>query len=297
MSNPTLRNLLARPGMLVAPGAYDALGARMIEQAGFEAVYMTGGGTSVSRGFPDFGLLDFSEMVTNAATLARTVRVPVIADADTGYGNELNVMRTVREYELRGVAALHLEDQVSPKRCGHLDGKEVVPQEQFVSKIRAAVEARRSTDFLIIARTDARGVEGFDAAVARANAALEVGADIAFVEALQTMEEVAAVPRLVQGPCMLNVVAGGRTPVSDLREVEAMGYKLTILPGLLLTAAIEAGDAALAHLKSTMKAPHCDTPIGQLFRRFGADEWDAVRERFNAGRAATAAAPSATPRS
>lgn len=249
----TLRQLLARPRMLVAPGAHDAIGARQIEQAGFEAVYMTGGGTAMAHGFPDFGLIDFSEMAGNALRLTRATRLPLIADADTGYGNELNVVRTVQEYEMRGVAGLHIEDQVSPKRCGHLEGKEVVPQAAFVSKIRAAVDARRDRDTVIIARTDARAVLGMDEAIARANAALAAGADLAFVEALQSMDEVAAVPRRVQGPCLLNLVPGGKTPLTDLRDAEALGYKLCILPGLLIVAAIDAVDAALRQVKETSR--------------------------------------------
>ena len=285
MSHPAslLRQLLAAPGMVIAPGAYDGIGARLIEQAGFQAVYMTGAGTSAARGFPDFGLLDMTEMVGNAATIARSISVPLIADADTGYGNELNVTRTVREYESRGVAAIHIEDQVSPKRCGHLAGKEVVSREDFISKIRAAVEARSTKDFVVIARTDARAVLSLDEAVWRANAALDVGAVMAFVEATQTIEEVAAVPRQVKGPCLLNVVPGGRTPIFDLRQAQEMGYKLAILPGLMLKAAIEAGDAALAELKRTHQAPAVTQSVAQTFRRFGADEWDALRTRFNAG--------------
>ena len=277
----SLKELLGRPGMLIAPGAYDALGARQIEQAGFEAVYMTGGGTSIAHGFPDFGLLNMGEMVDTAALMARSIRVPLIADADTGYGNELNVIRTVREYEARGVSAIHIEDQVSPKRCGHLDGKLVISREEFVSKIRAAVEARRTKEFVIIARTDSRAMMDLDEAIWRANAALNAGADMAFVEATQTREEVAAVPQRVHGPCLLNVVPGGRTPVFDLREAETMGYKLAILPGLMLKAAIEAGDAALAELKATSIAPSVNRSVAETFRRFGADEWDALRTRFN----------------
>lgn len=281
--NTPLKQQLQQPGMVIAPGAYDAIGARLIEQAGFSAVYMTGAGTSAARGYPDFGLLTMSEMVENAAVMARALNIPLIADADTGYGNELNVTRTVREYEARGVAAIHIEDQVSPKRCGHLDGKQVISREEFVSKIRAAVEARRTKDFVVIARTDARAMLDLDEAIWRANAALQAGADMAFIEATQTLEEVAAVPKRVQGPCLLNVVPGGRTPNIDLREVEAMGYKLAILPGLMLKAAIEAGDAALAELKATHFAPKVTQSVAQTFRRFGADEWDALRTRFNAG--------------
>ena len=281
-SIPSLRQQLQANGMVVAPGAYDGLGARLIEQGGFSAVYMTGAGTSVARGYPDFGLLTMSEMVDNAAVMARSVRIPLIADADTGYGNVLNVVRTVREYEARGVAAIHIEDQVAPKRCGHLAGKEVVSRDEFVSKIKAAVESRRSNEFIIIARTDARAVVDIDEAIWRANASLEAGADVAFVEAMTTMEEVAAVPKRVKGPCLLNVVPGGQTPVFDLREAEAMGYKIAILPGLMLAASIEAGDAAIAEVKRThcMPKPAPGHTVAGTFKRFGADEWTALRERF-----------------
>jgi 2-methylisocitrate lyase-like PEP mutase family enzyme len=285
MTASILRQQLAEPGMIIAPGAYDGIGARLIEQAGFGAVYMTGAGTSAALGYPDFGLLTMSEMVANAAAMANAISVPLIADADTGYGNELNVTRTVREYEARGVAAIHIEDQVSPKRCGHLDGKQVISREEFVSKITAAVEARRGTDFVIIARTDARAMHDLDEAIWRANAALDAGADVAFVEALQSLEEVVVVPLRVRGPCLLNIVPGGRTPVYDLRQVEDMGYKMVLLPGLMLKAAIEAGDAALAALKASHMAPSATESVAEVFRRFGADEWDALRTRFNAGAA------------
>lgn len=279
----SLKNRLRSGPMVIAPGAYDAIGARLIEQAGFEAAYMTGAGTSAARGFPDFGLLTMTEMVDNAAIMARSIAIPLIADADTGYGNELNVTRTVREYEARGISAIHIEDQVSPKRCGHLEGKQVVSSTEFTSKIRAAVEARRSDEFVIIARTDARAMMGLDEAIARANAALEAGADIAFIEATQSLEEVRAVPRMVRGACLLNVVPGGKTPIFDLREAEAMGYRMAILPGLMLKAAIQAGDDALAELKETFRPPQPSANVAQSFRRFGADEWDEIRTRFNAG--------------
>src|SRR5262252_6903547 len=161
------RALLRRDGMVVAPGAYDCITAKLIEQAGFAAVYMTGAGTAASLGYPDLGLITMSEMVANAGRIVAAVEVPVIADADTGYGNELNVFRTVQEYEARGVAAIHIEDQASPKKCGHLDDKEIVPREDYIAKIRAAVAARRSGEFIIIARTDARAVAGLDEALAR----------------------------------------------------------------------------------------------------------------------------------
>ena len=228
------RDLLKRERMVVAPGAYDCITAKLIEQAGFSAVYMTGAGTAATLGYPDFGLVTMSEMVANAGRIAAAVERPVIADADTGYSNELNVFRTVREFEHSGVAGIHIEDQEFPKKCGHLEGKRVIPREDHIAKIRAGAAARRDQDFMIIARTDSRAVAGFDEAIARANAALAAGADMAFVEAPQTQDEVAAVPRLVKGPCLLNVVWGGKTPDLDLREAEAMGYKLAIVPGLLI---------------------------------------------------------------
>lgn len=281
-SSASLRRQLASKPLLVAPGAYDAIGARMIEQAGFGAVYMTGAGTSAALGYPDFGLLTLSEMVATASAMAGAVGIPLIADADTGYGNELNVTRTVREYEARGVAGIHIEDQVSPKRCGHLDGKLVIPREEFVSKIRAAVEARRSAEFFIIARTDARATLDLDEAVWRANAALDAGADMAFVEAAQSVAETASIPKRVKGPCLLNVVPGGKTPILSMREVEDMGYKLAIVPGLLLFATLQAGDAALAQLRDAGTPPDAPAPVSEIFRRFGADEWNELRTRFNA---------------
>src|SRR5205085_11995058 len=195
------------------------------------------------------------EMVANAGRIATAVGLPVIADADTGYGNELNVVRTVREYETAGVAGIHIEDQGFPKKCGHLEDKEIVPREDWLAKIRAAASARRSPDFLVIARTDARAVAGLDEAIARANAAIAAGADMAFVEAPQTLEEVAAVPRLVDGPCLLNVVRGGKTPDIDLREAETMGYKLAIVPALLIQSVVSICDQVLADLHETGRHP------------------------------------------
>lgn len=277
-----LRQRLSEPDMVVAPGAYDGIGARFIEQAGFPAVYMTGAGTSAALGYPDFGLLTLTEMAQNAGVLARAAGVPVIADADTGYGNELNITRTIREYEIRDVAALHVEDQVAPKRCGHLDGKEVVSREEFAAKIRAAVAARQDPDFVIIARTDARAVVGFEEALARANLALEAGADMAFVEAVQTLDEMAAVPRRVAGPCLLNIVRGGKTPDVDLPGAQAMGYRLAILPSLLIGAAMQAYDEALIALRETHAPPASagGPKVREHFDRMGAKEWDALRTRF-----------------
>ena len=276
------RELLHRDGMVTAPGAYDCITARLIEQAGFDTVYMTGAGTAATLGYPDFGLLTMSEMVDNARRIAGSVALPVIADADTGYGNELNAFRTLREYEAAGVAGIHIEDQGFPKKCGHLDDKEIVPREDWLAKIRAAAAARRDPDFVIIARTDARAVAGFDEAIARANAALAAGADMAFVEAPQTLDEVAAVPRLVKGLCLLNFVYGGKTPDLDLREAEAMGYKLAIVPGLLIKFVVGICEKKLAELKTTRRhpTPPQEMTVRDVFRRMGADEWDARRTQF-----------------
>ena len=279
-----LRELLRQGGLVAAPGAYDCITARLVEQAGFDAVYMTGAGTAATLGYPDYGLVTMSERADNAGRIAAATGIPVIADADTGYGNELNVVRTVREFEKRGVAGIHIEDQGFPKKCGHLEDKVVIPIEEYAAKIRAAASAKQEPDFLIIARTDARAVLGFDESIRRANAALDAGADMAFVEAPQTREEVAAVPRLVKGPCLLNVVWRGKTPDVSLDDAQAMGYRLAILPAVLFTAVIGVCDAMLEELRRTRRhpVPAADLTPAQAFRRFGADEWDPLRARFRA---------------
>ncbi|MGE4241787.1 isocitrate lyase/PEP mutase family protein [Ramlibacter sp.] len=276
-----LRQLLAGPDMVVAPGAYDCISARVIEQAGFKCAYMTGSGTSAARGYPDLGLVTMSEMVENAAAIARMLTIPLVADADTGYGNELNVHRTVREFEARNVAGIHIEDQVAPKRCGHLDGKEVVSRSEFEIKIRAAVQARTDPDFLIIARTDARAVLGLDEAIERAKTALDVGADMVFVEATENLGEMAQVPRRVGGPCLLNIAAGGKTPLVPLKDAQAMGYRLAILPGMLLRNAIATFDEVLEDLAKT-GVPKPVRNMGSIaagHQRFGTDAWNEIRVR------------------
>ena len=276
------RERLRADGMITAPGAYDCITARLVEQAGFPAVYMTGAGTAATLGYPDYGLVTMSEMTANAGRLAAATTLPVIADADTGYGNELNVVRTVREYERRGVAGIHIEDQGFPKRCGHLEDKVVIPLGDYSAKIRAAASAKRDPDFLLIARTDSRAVLGFEEAIRRANTALEAGADMAFVEAPQTREEVAAIPRLVGGPCLLNVVWRGKTPDISLDDAQSMGYKVAILPALLFTAVIGVCDATLEELRRTRRhpVPAADLTPAEAFRRLGAEEWDPLRTRF-----------------
>ena len=269
-------------GMVTAPGCYDCVTARSIERAGFEAVYMTGAGTAASLGYPDYGLITMSEMADNAGRIATAIKLPVIADADTGYGNELNAIRTVREYEKRGVAGIHIEDQGFPKKCGHLEDKTIVPNEDYVAKIRAAVSAKVDKDFLVIARTDSRAVLGFEEAIRRADAAIEAGADMAFVEAPQTLEETTAVPKLVKGPCMLNMVWKGKTPDLSLEEASKLNYAFMILPGVLTRTIVGACDAALAELKAKGRHPVPASNITpqQGFRLNGADEWDGYRTRF-----------------
>jgi 2-methylisocitrate lyase-like PEP mutase family enzyme len=286
--------LLDAKRLVVAPGAYDGLTAKLIQAAGFQAVYMTGGGTSAGYGYPDYGLLTMSEMTDNAGRISDAVDLPVISDADNGYGNELNVYRTVRAFEKAGVSAIHIEDQAFPKRCGHLDDKELVSEADYLAKIRAASAARRSRDFLIIARTDARASLGFDAAVDRCNRSLEAGADVAFLEAPQTLEEVSRAPREIAGPCLLNVVRGGKTPDLDLREAERMGYAIAIVPGLLLAAVMGACDEMLGKLKSEMRhpVPSADLSPAEMFARVGADEWGARRVQRHQGLSSRFAAES-----
>jgi carboxyvinyl-carboxyphosphonate phosphorylmutase len=237
-----LRELLRGPDPVLAPGAYDAMSALLVEQAGFPAVYMTGFGTTASLlGRPDIGLLTMSEMTDAARRIVSAVGVPVIADADTGYGNAINVIRTVHEYEAAGVAAIHLEDQPAPKRCGHMDGKSVIPAGTMAGKIEAAVEARDDPDFVIIARTDARAVEGFDAALERARRYRDAGADMLFLEALQTDAEIeAAAAAFPDTPLLFNWAEGGKTPPTDLARLAELGYRLVIFPLSTLLAATTA---------------------------------------------------------
>lgn len=282
----SLKDALSAGPMILAPGAYDALTARLVAQHGFPAVYMTGAGTSVAHGYPDYGLLTMTEMVGTAARMAEAVDVPVIADADTGYGNELNVVRTVRAYARAGVAAIHIEDQTFPKRCGHLAGKEIVDRDAWLGKIRAAVESRPDAGLLIIARTDARAVAGLDEAIGRARAALAVGADVAFVEAPQTAAEIAAIPAAVGGPCLFNVVPGGRSPEVSLADLQSWGYRIAIFPSLLITPAVAACEQALSalapHLGARPAAEPADLGGGPaaLFQRVGAADWDRLRARY-----------------
>ena len=280
-----LRKHLATPDkVVIAPGAYDGLSARLIAEAGFEAIYMTGGGSSASKlGQPDLGLMTMTEMVANAAMIVECTELPVIADADTGYGNALNVIRTVREYERAGVAAIHLEDQVLPKKCGFLAGKQLVPIEEFVQKIKAAVDSRRDPDFIIIARTDARTVYGFEEAITRANLCIEAGADVAFVEAPMTLEELKAIPRRVKAPCLTNVSGpASKTPPLTTRELQQMGYKIGIYPALCIGPVIHGIRRALRVLKEEGIGWNPSEPAGplELFSAVGLKEWSELEKKY-----------------
>jgi 2,3-dimethylmalate lyase len=278
-----LRQMLAAPGLIVAPGAYDGISARLIEAAGFSAVYMTGAGTAASHlGQPDLGLATLTEMANHAAHLASAVSLPVIADADTGYGNALNAVRTVREYERAGVAGLHMEDQVAPKKCGHIAGKQVVPTREFAEKIRAAAEHRTDPDFVIIARTDARAVTSLEDAIDRGNRYAEAGADLIFVEAPQTLDEIHRVAREVKAPLLANMVQGGKTPRVPTAELERLGFRIAIFPAVCMAAAIPAMERALGLLKAHGTDWHEGPVLSpmDIFRKVGFDWWHSVEEKY-----------------
>jgi 2,3-dimethylmalate lyase len=271
-----LRENLNLNPMVVAPFVYDALQAKIAERVGFEAVYMTGFGTAAARGFPDLGLLTMSEMVENVRTIARSVQIPVICDADTGYGNPVNVWRTVNEYERAGAAALHIEDQVWPKRCGFLAGKQVIPQDEMVPKVRAACDARRNPDTVIIARTDALAVNGWDDVVRRATAYREAGADLIFVDGIRTLDDLRNYARRLKNlPLLYN---GQLLPVAELAR---HGFKLTIYSGTLLHY-YQSARNALSELKQTgaVKPVAQDNAFRELIDLLGVDEMDALGKKY-----------------
>jgi len=278
-----LRRLIGEGGYTMVPGAYDSLTARLVEAAGFAAVYLTGGGYSRASGYPDLGLLSLTE---NALFIGRTVEavaIPVIADADTGYGNAINVIRTVREYEKTGVAGFHIEDQVSPKKCGHYEGKEVISRAEMVGKIKAAVDTRRDAEMVIIARSDARAIEGLEAAIERVNSYLEAGADVGFVEAPQTVEELRVVGKSVRGPALVNVFEGGKTPMLGAKEFEEMGFRLGIYPSQTHRAAIRAAQRVLAAMKRDGDTRAVEAELATFQERedaVGTAAWCALEEKY-----------------
>jgi methylisocitrate lyase len=250
-----LRDLLGGPATAV-PGAFNALTAMLIERLGFRALYVSGAASSASRGVPDIGLLSMTEMVDDARSVAGAVRIPALADADTGYGPPLNVMRTIQEFEQAGLAGLQLEDQENPKKCGHLPGKRLVPLSEMATKIGAAVAARRDPEFVIVARTDARAVEGLDGAVRRAVAYVEAGADAVFPEALESAEEFRSFAKALSGegvkvPMIANMTEFGKSPSLTVRQLDALGYSLVLFPVTALRVAMKAIETMLADLKVT----------------------------------------------
>lgn len=280
-----LRALLARPGCIVAPGVADAFAARLVALEGFEAIYMTGFGTSLTRlGLPDVGLLTASEMVDNAYRIADASGLPLVADADTGYGNPINTRRTIRDYEKAGVAGVHIEDQSWPKRCGHLAGKRVIPTAEMVAKIKAACDARRDPDFVIIARCDAIAVEGLEAALERGERYREAGADVLFIEAPVGRAEVEKVAARFQGvPLLYNMAASGKTPDLPADELGRLGFRLAIYPNWLLLAAIPAMQNLLKELKRTGSIAHMRDKVA-TFKQFtdiaGLPEIQQLEERY-----------------
>jgi 2-methylisocitrate lyase-like PEP mutase family enzyme len=278
-----LRRLIARRGYTMVPGAYDTLTARLVELAGFEAVYLTGGGYSRSNGYPDLGLLTLTENVRFIGLTVEAVGIPVIADADTGYGNAINVIRTVREYEKAGVAGFHLEDQVNPKKCGHYEGKAVISRAEMIGKIKAAVDTRQDAELVIIARTDARAIEGLDAAIERVNAYLEAGADVGFVEAPQTVDELRIVGRRVAGPALVNVFEGGKTPMLNARELEEMGFRLGIYPSQTHRAAIRAAQRVLRAMKEDGDTRRVEADLATFQEReeaVGTARWSELEDKY-----------------
>jgi 2,3-dimethylmalate lyase len=280
-----LRALLESGQTIVAPGAFDPLAARLVEEAGFPAVYMTGFGTSAALiGRPDVGLLTMTEMAASAGRIADCVDIPVIADADTGYGNPLNVIRTVGAYEAAGVAGIHIEDQVAPKKCGHMEGKLVIGAQEMAAKVRAAVEARSQPEFVIIARTDARAVEGLEQALERARLYREAGADVLFIEALVSEAEVEEAARAFPGvPLLFNWAEGGKTPPVSLARLTELGYRIVIFPISTLLAATAAMRAVLREIAAagTPAAALADLPtFGEFVDFIGLPQVREAEQRY-----------------
>jgi 2-methylisocitrate lyase-like PEP mutase family enzyme len=273
----------ARRGVIV-PGAFNALSAKVIEDLGYDAIYVTGAGvTNMCFGMPDQGFMGLHEIADHTARIRDAVSVPLIVDADTGFGNALNVRHTVRVLERAGADCIQLEDQVAPKRCGHFAGKEVISTEEAVSKIKAAVDARHDPDFLILARTDACAMQGFEAAVERAQKFAEAGADILFVEAVTTAEEIRALPQRLGRPQLMNMVIGGRTPIFGAAELAGLGYGIVLYANAALQGAVAGMQKALTVLRDTKRIdedPAVVTPFAERQRLVGKPEWDALEKRY-----------------
>ena len=282
-----LKQLLKRNKLLVAPGCFDGLSARLVQETGFEAAYLSGGAVARSMGIPDIGLVTMSEAIERAAQVVSAIAIPVIADADTGYGNAVNLVRSVREFERVGVAAIHIEDQITPKRCGHLDGKEIISLAEMENKLEAALVTRTDPDFCIIARTDARGVNGFDDAMVRAQVFARLGVDAIFVEAPQSEAELAEIPQRISNvPLLVNVFKGGKTPMLPVDRLEKMGYRIAIYPSETQRAAIYAMRMALSMLKKEGTTEAMDDTLTTFKERdkiVGLNEWQSIERRYMAG--------------
>jgi 2-methylisocitrate lyase-like PEP mutase family enzyme len=274
----------AKRGVLV-PGAFNALSARVIADLGFEAIYITGAGvTNMSMGLPDQGFMGLAEIADHTTRIRDAVDLPLIVDADTGFGNALNVRHTVRTLERAGADCIQFEDQVAPKRCGHFSGKEVISTEEAVSKIKAAVDARRDPDLLIMARTDACATHGFEAAIERAQKMSEAGADILFVEAVTKPEEVRALPQRLQAPQLMNMVIGGRTPIFDAEELGQLGFAVVLYANAALQGALAGMTRALSVLRDTKRIdedPALVAPFAERQRLVGKPAWDALEKKYS----------------
>jgi 2-methylisocitrate lyase-like PEP mutase family enzyme len=277
-----LRALLAGEELIVAPGVYDGISAALVSKLGFSAAYMTGAGVVASAyGLPDIGLATLTEMADRARVLSGLLDIPVIADADTGYGSPVNVVRTVREYERAGVAAIQLEDQTFPKRCGHLSGKEVVDADAFARTLQAALEARQDPDTVLVARTDARAPLGLDEAIARARRYASIGADVIFVEAPRSEPEIERIAAEVGAPLLLNVVPGGVTPELTPARIRELGYRIAIYPVTVATAVVPAAVEALAALKpGTASGREAIPGPEEFFELFGLAAWQQLGDRY-----------------
>ncbi|GAB2486671.1 oxaloacetate decarboxylase [Comamonas humi] len=279
-----LRKLVeARRGVLV-PGAFNALSAKVIEDLGFEAIYVTGAGvTNMWFGMPDQGFMGLAEIADHTARIRDTVNVPLLVDADTGFGNALNVYHTVRTLERAGADCIQLEDQVAPKRCGHFSGKEVISTDEAVSKIKAAVDARRDADFLVMARTDAAATHGFEAAVERAQRFAEAGADILFVEAVTSADEIRALPQRLAKPQLMNMVIGGKTPIFNADQLAELGYGIVLYANAALQGAVAGMQKALTVLrdeKEVQESSGLVAPFAERQRLVGKPQWDALEKRY-----------------
>ncbi|RYF33124.1 MAG: isocitrate lyase/PEP mutase family protein [Comamonadaceae bacterium] len=279
-----LRALVESRRGVVVPGAFNALSAKVIEDLGYQAIYVTGAGvTNMWFGLPDQGFMGLHEIADHTARIRDAVSLPLIVDADTGFGNALNVRHTVRVLERAGADCIQLEDQVAPKRCGHFSGKEVISTEEAVAKIKAAVDARHDPDFLIMARTDACATQGFEAAIERAQKFAEAGADILFVEAVTTAEEIRALPQRLARPQLMNMVIGGKTPIFGAEELGGLGYGIVLYANAALQGAVAGMQKALTVLRDARRIdedPALVTPFAERQRLVGKPEWDALERRY-----------------